>query len=234
MLSGDTGVVLPCAGIGRRVGGALPKQFLDLGGHSIFLWSLGQFLSHPRVREVVLVIGEGEEDRVRGLLPEGWKPRLVQGGAERWQSVRNGVASLSDGCRLVLVHDAARPLVRAVDIDACLGALTENDACTLAQPAVDTIKWADDTGESVEKTLDRSRIWLTQTSQGFRREVLEDCYARLDGGTTMKPTDEAGLAEYFGRRVRLVPGGAHLRKVTTADDLEWAHWRAEREMFPAF
>ena len=228
----DVGVVLPCAGIGRRLGADRPKQFLDLCGRPVFRWSLERFLSHPRVCQVVLVVGAGEEENVRVLLPKVPPSlRFALGGDERWQSVRNGVRALDAKCRQILVHDVARPLVRDSDIDACLKGLSEADACTLAMPAVDTIKWARPGEPVVAETLDRRRVWLTQTPQGFARKVLEACYAH-DDLETRGLTDEAGLCEAFGHDVRLVPGGDHLRKITTPDDLEWARWRAAQERSP--
>jgi 2-C-methyl-D-erythritol 4-phosphate cytidylyltransferase len=225
----EVGVVLPCAGIGRRLGADRPKQFLDLCGRPVFRWSLERFLSHPRVREVVLVVGRGEEENVRAMLPEvPSRLRFALGGEERWQSVRNGVRFLDAGCRLVLVHDVARPFVRDSDVDACLAALSEGEACTLAMPAVDTIKWARAESPVVSETLDRRRVWLTQTPQGFARPVLEGCYAH-EGLESMGLTDEAGLCEALRHDVHLVPGGDHLRKITTPHDLEWARWWASRE-----
>jgi len=228
----DVGVVLPCAGIGTRVGADRPKQFLDVGGRPIFLWSLETFLAHDRVREAVLVVGAGEEAAVRAMLSpaalqalESGRLRTALGGQERWQSVRNGVQVLDAACRLVLVHDVARPFLRPEDIERGCAALETEVAMTLAMPATDTIKWATSAGDRVETTLDRRRVWLTQTPQGFRREALEGCYARPDL-ETMGLTDEAGLLETCGQAVALVKGGDHLRKITLPEDLAWARWQA--------
>jgi len=228
----DVGVVLPCAGIGTRVGADRPKQFLDVGGRPIFLWSLETFLAHDRVREIVLVVGAGEDGAVREMLSPvahqavaDGRLRMTLGGSERWQSVRNGVRALDGECRLVLVHDVARPFLRPDDIERGCVALATEQAMTLAMPATDTIKWASAGNDHVEATLDRRRVWLTQTPQGFRREALESCYARPDL-ETMGLTDEAGLLETCGLAVALVKGGDHLRKITLPEDLHWARWQA--------
>lgn len=230
--------ILPCAGVGARVGASRPKQFLDLGGRAVFLWSLEVLLEHPSIAEVVLVIGAGEEKALHGwlevpqikALAEG-RLRLVQGGAERWMSVRNGVLAAGDA-PLVLVHDVARPFLSAADVDAALAAAHEAGACTLALPATDTIKWAaEGASPAVERTLDRRRVWLTQTPQAFRREALLACYARPDL-EFLGLTDEAGLCEACGMEVRLVPGADRLRKITGPEDLEWARWMASRQVAP--
>jgi 2-C-methyl-D-erythritol 4-phosphate cytidylyltransferase len=228
--------ILPCAGIGSRVGASRPKQFLDLAGKPVFLWSLDVLLAHEAIGEVVLVLGSGEEDALWGLLEashqlavKAGRIRLAQGGAERWMSVRNGVLACGQDPDLVLVHDVARPFLHGSDVDAALEAAAEDGACTLALQATDTIKWAGPGKEPVvERTMDRRRIWLTQTPQAFRRSLLLECYRRPDL-ETMELTDEAGLVERCGESVRLVPGSDRLRKITGPEDLEWARWMAGRE-----
>lgn len=239
----DAGVVLPCAGSGTRVGSDRPKQFLDLAGKPVFHWALSAFLEHERVAAVVLVVSPGEiEPQERALAQSGFAfhlasghLRLAVGGSERWESVRNGVVALPAQCRMVAIHDVARPFVESSDIDAVLAAAESDGAATLALPCPDTVKWAANLPEAgasvsplIESTLDRRRVWLTQTPQAFRREVLIDCYDRLPLRQDLSPTDEAGLAEAFGRKVRLVKGAQRLHKITTADDLDWARWTAGR------
>jgi 2-C-methyl-D-erythritol 4-phosphate cytidylyltransferase len=246
----DTGIVLPSAGAGLRVGAARPKQFLDLGGRPVFHRSLTAFLAHPRVCVVVLVVAPAELHQVQtdlgrfyGSMLSSGRLSLKEGGSERWESVRNGVLALPSDARLVAIHDVARPFLVAQDIDSVIAAAETDGAATLAVSCPDTVKRAlaqredeskSDRGERmgplVEKTLDRARIWLTQTPQAFRREVLEDCYAALARGRDLSPTDEAGLAESFGHPVRLVRGADRLRKITTAEDLEWARWMAGKSM----
>jgi len=242
--SRDVGVVLPCAGSGTRVGSDRPKQFLDLGGKPVFHWALSTFLAHPRVAAVVLVVSPGEiEAQEQALAQGGYSARIASGhlrlavgGAERWESVRNGVVALPSTCRLVTVHDVARPFVSASDIDAVLAAAESDGAATLALPCPDTVKWAASdlpsagaTAPLVESTLDRRRVWLTQTPQAFRREILVDCYDRVPSRQDLSPTDEAGLAETFGHAVRLVRGSQRLHKITTVEDLEGARWAASKE-----
>jgi 2-C-methyl-D-erythritol 4-phosphate cytidylyltransferase len=169
---------------------------------------------------------------------------LAEGGDERWKSVKNGVQVLPGSVRLFAVHDVARPFLTAQDIDSVLSAAQLDGASSMAVSCPDTVKRAvaevdpgsssasvdERTGPLVESTLDRRRIWLTQTPQAFRREILEDCYSRLEALHGASPTDEAGLAESFGYPVRLVRGADRLRKITTAEDLEWARWMLVRNL----
>jgi 2-C-methyl-D-erythritol 4-phosphate cytidylyltransferase len=247
----DTGVVLPCAGAGLRVGAARPKQFLDLGGRPVFHRSLTAFLAHPRIAAVVLVVAQSELHQVRadlarfyGSMISSGRLSLTEGGDERWVSVRNGVHALPGSVRLFTVHDVARPFLTAQDIDSVLSAAQLDGASTMAVPCPDTVKRAleevqpdsagaatdERIGPLVESTLDRRLIWMTQTPQAFRREILEDCYSRLEAPEGVAPTDEAGLAESFGYPVRLVRGADRLRKITTAEDLEWARWMLVRNL----
>lgn len=227
--------ILPCAGIGSRVGAARPKQFLDLVGKPVFQWSLETLLGHPSISQVVLVLGAGEEEALRGQLGpallealELGKIRLAVGGAERWMSVRNGVEACQGEPDLVLIHDVASPFLAGRDVEAALEAAAQDGACTLALPATDTIKWAGPGNDPVvERTMDRRRVWLTQTPQAFRRSLLLKCYRRPDL-EAMGLTDEAGLCEACGHPVRLVPGADRLRKITGPEDLEWARWMAGR------
>lgn len=227
------GAVLPCAGSGTRVGADRPKQFLELGGRPVFHWSLAAFLAHPRAARVVLVVSSAEFGELSTALAPDFgadfasgRLVLVAGGAERWESVRNGVVALPADIGLVAVHDVARPFVTDSVLDAVLAAAEASGGAVAALPCPDTVKWAREDGPVVESTLDRRRVWLTQTPQAFRREELETAYAGLPARPVFAPTDEASLVEAFGTAVALVPGSPLLRKITTADDLEWARWKA--------
>lgn len=202
----------------------------------MFHRSLSTFLGHARVRQVVLVVAPGEESQVRSDLGQGFgsllaSKRLIfaHGGAERWISVRQGIAALDPSCQWVAIHDVARPFLQRPDIDAVLAAAEESGAATLAIPCPDTVKWSDGAASPlVEQTLDRARIWLTQTPQVFRRDRLEEGYRLVETDPSFTPTDEASIAERMGLSVRLVRGADRLRKVTGPEDLEWARWWASK------
>jgi 2-C-methyl-D-erythritol 4-phosphate cytidylyltransferase len=220
------GVVLPAGGQGLRAGGPVPKQFLALGSGAkpMFQWSLETFHGLDCVKEIVLVL---PQEKLAGYAPLAAafpKLKLAAGGAERWESVKNGVAALSPGVAYVAIHDAARPFVSGTVIRRCLEAV-DADTCVIpALPATDTVKEVE--FERVKRTLDRRNLVLVQTPQVFPRKLLESLYVAPRQGDV--PTDEAMLAEQAGKPVRWVWGGDVNRKVTSAADLVWAQWIAGR------
>ncbi len=216
--------LIPAAGIGRRMGADQPKQFLTLGSHSILSHTLSIFLEHPRIRGVVLVLGPEVDPDALDLPFAGGRLFRVVGGAERADSVQNGLDFLAERATpddWVLVHDAARPCLPIADLDRLLGDLGNDPVGgLLAAPSTDTIKWSDG-GAAVERTLDRARVWRALTPQMFRLGVLREANAaaRAAGHPV---TDEASAIEFFGERPRLVEGSAVNIKVTRQEDLELA------------
>jgi 2-C-methyl-D-erythritol 4-phosphate cytidylyltransferase len=215
-----TGVILAAAGEGRRLGYPLPKALVPLAGRPLFLHSLRTFASLPFVREIALVLPADWIDRVRARhgrdLARLKVAALVPGGARRQDSVLEGLRSTRSP--IVLVHDAARPLVSEKAVGDLATAAAKRGAAVLAAPAVDTIKIADAAGRVVS-TPDRARVWHAQTPQGFRRKVLEAAY-RANGDEDA--TDDVQLVERSGRTVWIVPGDPLNFKVTTRDDLRRA------------
>ena len=194
------------AGRGQRLGSDAPKALIMLGGKPMLSWSVD--------------VLRGEVDEVVVALPEGYEAPAgcvaVIGGAERSQSVRNALAASAGDP--VIVHDAARPLVTAEIIRACLAGLAGADAAIAAAPVTDTIKQGDDL---VEGTLDRSRLWAVQTPQVFRREILERALDQ-DDAVLAAASDDASLVEALGGRVRLIPSSPRNFKITTPHDLRLA------------
>jgi 2-C-methyl-D-erythritol 4-phosphate cytidylyltransferase / 2-C-methyl-D-erythritol 2,4-cyclodiphosphate synthase len=217
-------VIIAAGGRGTRVGSGLPKQWLTIGGRTLLDLSVAAFGAHARVSEIVVVLPEGEARPIAGA---GKSMRIVAGGARRQDSVANGFASVSSHADVVLVHDAARPFVSAEVIDRTIDAAWEDGAAIAALPVHDTVKRARWQGEAavVAETLPRESIFLAQTPQGFRREVLAIAVER---GKLHAATDEAALAEVAGHPVRLVAGDPANVKITTATDLERARADARR------
>lgn len=217
--------IIAAGGRGRRLGAEVPKQILDLGGRPMLQWSLDAFLSCGRIDDLVVVVPSEWIDAPPACLCHE-RIRLVAGGERRQDSVANGFAAVPEEADIVLIHDAARPLVDVATIEAAIDAAAEAGAAIVALPARDTIKWAaaGDSGSptggaerTVERTLPRERVHLAQTPQAFRREVLRAAVQLGQGG--VEATDEAALAEQAGYAVRLVAGSVRNIKVTTADDL---------------
>ena len=219
--------IIAAAGAGRRLGAAKPKQLIDIGGGSMLQHSLGAFLAHPRVSEVIVVLPAG----AAVPLPEGTtrKVRAVEGGARRQDSVANAFDALDPKSDVILVHDAARPFVSADLISRTIDAAAEHGAAIAALQSRDTVKRVD--GGVITDTIPRESVYLAQTPQGFRRDVLAKAIAL--GRAGIEATDEAALAERTGSRVHVVDGDPGNVKITTADDLESARRRLSRSSTPA-
>lgn len=217
--------IIAAGGRGRRLGAAVPKQALELGGRPMLQWSVEAFLGCPRVTEVVVVVPPESIDAPPDYLRRQ-RVRLVAGGDRRQDSVANGFDAVATESEVILVHDAARPFVATAIIEAAIDAAADTGAAIVAVPARDTIKWAprnegDPTRPPlIQRTLARESIYLAQTPQAFRRDVLQQAVAL--GRRGVEATDEAALAEQAGHPVRLVEGSPRTMKVTTPEDLVFA------------
>lgn len=228
-------VVLPAGGLGKRMGGNIPKQLMMLGGKPVYRYCLETFLQMDEIAEVVMAVPADWKDHFEKDLfgdqnsviigettfriPNISKLKIVVGGAERWQSVENGVNALTSSAEYVLVHDVARPFIsKEIILDVC-NTLVTKGACLVAKPAVDTIKIAAD--GRVEKTIDRSTVWMAQTPQAARIDLLKKLYVRIAAEPLdFVPTDEASILEFFGEPVYIVKGAAANDKLTTPEDFE--------------
>jgi 2-C-methyl-D-erythritol 4-phosphate cytidylyltransferase len=199
------------AGRGERLGTPVPKAFAILAGRPMVEWSLAALGEVAAVTEIVVALPAGV------AAPAGTVG--VPGGSQRSHSVRAALAAAGADHDVVLVHDAARPLVTAALVSACLDALAGADAAIAAAPVTDTIKEAE--GHDVVRTLDRARLWAVQTPQVFRREALERALAQ-DDDAVGAATDDASLIEAIGGTVRIVRAPPENLKITTALDLRVA------------
>jgi 2-C-methyl-D-erythritol 4-phosphate cytidylyltransferase len=214
-----TGVwaVLVAAGRGERLGGDRPKAFAGLAGRPLLAESLERLERSEWVEAIVVVATEGWEEPAILLAEElgaGKANAAVTGGETRADSVRAGVAEVPEEAAVVLVHDAARPLLGDDVIERVVGALGDGwDGAVPALPVADTVKRVN--GDEVVETLERRELVAVQTPQAFLADVLRRALA--GGG---EASDCAALVEAAGGRVRWVEGDARLLKVTTRDDLE--------------
>lgn len=216
-------VIIPAAGQGRRMKAGCNKVFLTLDGEPILVRTLRQFARVPAVGECIVVAGAQETAAVERMLREAegrevlspW--RVVAGGAERQYSVANGLAACAEAAEIVLVHDAARPLVRPAVIKAVIEAARAYGGAIAAVPEKNTVKVVDAAGRVV-RTPARSTLWAVQTPQGFRRDLLRAAYekAAADG---FLGTDDASLVERLGQPVQVVRDDYQNIKVTTPEDL---------------
>ncbi|MBI2189696.1 MAG: 2-C-methyl-D-erythritol 4-phosphate cytidylyltransferase [Acidobacteria bacterium] len=212
--------IIAAGGRGARFGGARPKQLLRLGGRPILERSVEAFLRHPRITDLIVAVPADVAAEPPEYLRTAVKPlTVVEGGARRQDSVARAFACLSAATDIVVVHDAARPLVTDAVIARTLDAAAEDGAAIAALPATDTVKRGDER-RLIVGTVPRGEIYLAQTPQAFRTAVLREALAR--GDQEADATDEAALVERTGRPVRLVDGDPRNVKITTADDLDLA------------
>ncbi len=210
--------LIPAAGGGTRVGGAVPKQYLSIGGRAMLEHSIDALASDARVSEIVVIVARDDAFHLRLAARRGVR-FLAVGGDTRAESVRNGLRALDAGDAWVLVHDAARPCLSAPELARLIDAVIGDDAGgLLALPLADTLKRARD--ERVESTLPRESLWRAQTPQMFRRDPLLRALEAAPDPSEI--TDEASAVERLGARPRLVVGAATNIKVTMADDLPLA------------
>lgn len=213
-------VVLAAGGAGTRLGRRVPKQYLELAGEPVLERALRPFLAHPAVRAVVIALPAPDV-----AAPPAWlaalaagdaRIRLVAGGAERGDSVRAGVAATPADADVVLIHDAARPLVTPDIIDRVLRAAAEGRGAVAAVPVSDTVKEVE--AGRVVATPDRRRLWAAQTPQGFPRALVLDAYRRA-AEQGFAATDDAALVEHYGGTVVVVEGSMQNLKVTRPEDV---------------
>lgn len=233
MSSHGVALILVAAGPGTRLGAGQPKALVECGGRPLLVHALD---SIERALEtggldacaVVVVAPSGYDGEVRRLhAARPWPTHVVAGGEQRQDSVRAGL----DACPqadIVVVHDAARPFLAPSTLALVIAAAAADGAAIAAVPAVDTVKIADE-DRLVRATPPRETVWLAQTPQAFRREVLHAAHERA---INRAATDDAALVEASGLPVRIVAGDPVARKITTGDDLRWAEWMLQSGQWP--
>ena len=222
-------VILPAAGLGTRMAGPQPKQFLALDGVPILIHSLRAFASVQRVTAIYVAVRTTEIDRVEAQIAEyGFanRVRVVAGGDTRQESVSHALAALpAQPDDIVLIHDAVRPLIDAATIDRTIAAVAQSGAAIVGMPAIDTIKQVERTahGALITSTIPREYVVLAQTPQGFRYSLLQRAFAEANADGFVG-TDEASLVERAGIPVAVVHGSQVNLKITQPGDLELAEF----------
>ena len=222
----ETEAVVLSGGRGKRMGGDVPKQYMELEGYPLIYYTLKAF-EKSFIEGVVLVCAAGDEEYCKKDIVEryGFKKvkAIVCGGAERYHSVMSGLKKCE--AEYVFIHDGARIFPDEEMLNRLYADVRACGACVAAVPVKDTIKLADENG-FVEDTPDRSRLWQVQTPQVFERELITDCYEKLIAkeeelkAAGVNITDDAMAVELFGnRKVKLTYGSYDNIKITTPDDL---------------
>ena len=229
--------ILPAAGLGTRMAGREPKQFLDLDGVPILIHSLRAFASVERVTAIYVAVRKTEMERTEAQIAEfgaahnlAKRVRVVEGGDHRQESVSRALAAVAaQPDDIVLVHDAVRPLIDTDTINRTIDAVIEFGAAIVGLPAVDTIKHVERTahGALITATNPREFVVLAQTPQGFRYGLLQRALAEAEADGFVG-TDEASVLERAGHPVAVVHGSQVNLKITQPGDLELAEFYLSR------
>lgn len=222
-----TAIVL-AAGSGSRMKSKTKKQFMEIKGKPVIWQSLFEF-EKSRVDEIILVTGKEDIDYCKKEIVEKYNLKkiknVVAGGSERYESVYNGLKEVTGN--IVLIHDGARPLINNEIIERSIEGTIKSDACVVGVPVKDTIKRANKEGYIID-TPNRSELWITQTPQSFKTDLVKMAYKKMKeelekGNTTLNITDDAMVVEEFTtNQVRFVQGDYKNIKVTTPEDIDIA------------
>lgn len=219
-MSGVVAIIV-AGGTGTRMGGAVPKQFLALGGRTILDRTLSAFIGSSRIDGVVLALPPSSPGEVKASYRSVTKVlAVVDGGAERRDSVRNALAAVPPDAEIILVHDAVRPFVSEGLIARCADLAREHGAVAPVIPVRDTVKEWDRAGKTLV-TRDRSGLMRAQTPQAFRAAILREAYGKADAGG-VPATDDAALVEAAGHPVIPVPGEEANIKITIPEEMRMA------------
>ena len=227
--------IIPAAGSGSRLGGQIPKQFLELGGAPILAHTISRFIECDDISAIAVALPADrlDEFRARNRGARVIKPiYYVNGGAERSDSILNALEAVAElQPEIVAVHDAVRPFVTPAQISAVIAKAKEVGAAILALPATDTIKEVE--AGLIQRTIDRRRIWRAQTPQAFRYELLmrANLEARAAGLPSALTTDDSLLIERGGAPVAVVEGSPNNIKITTPEDLILAETLFEQDQY---
>lgn len=212
----STVAIVVAAGAGVRMGAAVPKALMPLAGRPMLAWSLDALRASARISSIVVVAPPGLEREVVEAAGPG--AVVVPGGASRSASVREGLRAAPGDAAVVLVHDAARPLVTTALVNAVLDAVGGADGAIAAAPAADTLKRAGE-GLLIEDTVPRQGLWAAQTPQAFPAAALRAAIAAAEAAGDLDAlTDCSSMVEAWGGRVRLVNSATPNLKVTTPAD----------------
>ncbi len=224
MMKADVSVIMPAAGLSLRMGANVRKPFIMIGGKPIFFYTLEKFSKLERVKEIILVVNEKD----RSTVIEKWLDELkvykvtkiIAGGKRRQDSICNGLSHLDPDTNFVLVHDAVRPIIKSDEIEAVIKTTEEKGAAILASPMKLTVKQVDSNLEII-KTVPRHDLWMAQTPQGFKRDLLVNAYNKIKD-TDVEFTDDAEVVEKAEHTVGIVSGSYDNIKITTREDLKLA------------
>jgi 2-C-methyl-D-erythritol 4-phosphate cytidylyltransferase len=203
------------------MGGSVPKQFLSLGGEPLIIRSLRTLQAAPVVDQIILAVPSADIEYCENEIVLQYRftkvTKVVAGGAERQDSVRQALAQIPSDTDIVLIHDAVRPFMTQRMIDEVVAAARKEGAAIIALPMRDTVKQVRP-DRVIERTVDRTSLWLAQTPQAFRRDWIETAHRKAKAERVLA-TDDAFLVEWLGHSVTVIEGSGENIKVTRPEDM---------------
>jgi 2-C-methyl-D-erythritol 4-phosphate cytidylyltransferase len=216
--------IIVAAGQGTRMQGQQRKQYLSLAGIPVLTRTLAIFDNCDLIEQIILVIPQDDFNFCRRNIvePAGLTRKILQvpGGERRQESVFNGLKKVDPNCSIVVIHDGVRPFVRNEQLIECIDGARAAGACIMGVPTYETLKQVD-TSDHIIRTLKRDDVWLAQTPQAFRHDLIRKAHdrARMEGYSA---TDDACLVERLGATVKIISGSRNNIKITIKEDLEMA------------
>lgn len=228
--------ILPAAGLGTRMGAEIPKQFLDLDGVPVVIFTLRRLAACPSITEFLVATRAEEVESLAARIGQenfAQPVRVMRGGGTRQDSVAHALAEVGNDAEIVLVHDAVRPLVTREQTERCIAEARARGAAILGIPAIDTVKEVKrgslpEDMALINATIPRERIVLAQTPQAFRAALLKEAFAQAKRDD-MHASDEAGLVERLGHDVHVVTGSDRNLKITRPADMDLARFYLAQE-----
>ncbi|MEK7818519.1 MAG: 2-C-methyl-D-erythritol 4-phosphate cytidylyltransferase [Bacteroidota bacterium] len=225
-------VIIPAAGSGTRLGGMITKQFIELKGKPIIVYSIEKFEKSPEVSEIIIVTQRIYFNEIRNLCNRYHLAKvkeIIEGGKTRQDSVRNGLEKVNKKSKFILVHDAVRPFISTNLISDAISTAKKTKASVVAVAAKDTIKLSNEKN-IIEKTFPREKLWIIQTPQVFEAKLLNRAYQNAFKKNILA-TDDASLVEAIGVNPQIVVGEYENIKITTREDLEMAELILNRNSY---
>ncbi|MBI5180904.1 MAG: 2-C-methyl-D-erythritol 4-phosphate cytidylyltransferase [Nitrospirae bacterium] len=217
-------VLIPAAGMGKRMGKDRQKQFLMFGDMPVLAHTLKVFEGIDEVNEIIIIVPRGEEEFCLTNIVERYKihkvTKVIAGGKERQDSVYNGLKLISDDTAFVIVHDGVRPFIRKDIIKRSIELAKEADGVVAGVPAKDTIKRVSN-DMFVEATMNRQHLWLIQTPQTFKYKIINEAYNKAYINDYYG-TDDASLVERLGYKIKVIMDSYENIKITTPEDMIFA------------
>ena len=233
---GRIAAIVPAAGLGTRMGADMPKQFLELDGMPLIIFTLKRIAACPAITDFLIATRAEDVVSLQGKVAKavlGRPARVVHGGDTRQQSVANALAQVDSSTEIVLVHDAVRPFVTREQIERVIAEARTRGAAILGIPAIDTVKEVKRASlpedvALISATIPRERIVLAQTPQAFSYALLRDAFRKAQEDD-VSASDEAAVVERFGHEVFVVLGSERNLKITRPSDMDLARFYLEQE-----